>query len=70
MAEAGDALLVETESGSSVSLPADKILVTVGRKPVTEGWGLEELDLDMDGRSSASTTSAAPRCAASTRSAT
>ena len=30
--------------------PADKILVTVGRKPVTEGWGLEEIDLDMAGR--------------------
>ena len=30
--------------------PADKILVTVGRSPLTEGWGLEELELDMDGR--------------------
>ena len=29
------------------SLPADKVLVTVGRKPLTEGWGLEELALDM-----------------------
>lgn len=28
---------------------ADKILVTVGRKPVTEGWGSEVLALDMDG---------------------
>ena len=25
-------------------MPADKVLVTVGRKPLTEGWGLEELD--------------------------
>ena len=32
------------------ALPADKILVTVGRKPRTEGWGLEELDLDRAGR--------------------
>ena len=31
-------------------IAADKILVTVGRKPVTEGWGLEEIELDMDGR--------------------
>ena len=27
------------------------MLVTVGRRPVTEGWGREELVLDMDGRS-------------------
>jgi dihydrolipoamide dehydrogenase len=49
MAKAGGALLVETESGSEVSLAADKILVTVGRRPVTQGWGMEELVLDMDG---------------------
>jgi hypothetical protein len=30
-------------------MAADKILVTVGRKPATDGWGLEELDLDRDG---------------------
>jgi dihydrolipoamide dehydrogenase len=46
----GDALLVESGDGSEVRLPADKVLVTVGRKPVTEGWGREELALDMDGR--------------------
>src|SRR5918993_401865 len=49
IAKAGDALLVETESGSEVSLAADRILVTVGRRPVTQGWGMEELVLDMDG---------------------
>ncbi len=27
----------------------DKVLVTVGRKPVTEGWGREELVLEMEG---------------------
>ena len=32
-----------------MTLAADKILVTVGRKPATEGWGLEAIDLDMDG---------------------
>ncbi|WP_322867481.1 dihydrolipoyl dehydrogenase [Aquicoccus sp. G2-2] len=30
-------------------LKADKVLVTVGRKPVTDGWGREELALEMDG---------------------
>ncbi|TAM98601.1 MAG: dihydrolipoyl dehydrogenase, partial [Rhizobiaceae bacterium] len=29
---------------------ADTILVTVGRRPFVEGWGLEELALDRDGR--------------------
>jgi dihydrolipoamide dehydrogenase len=49
LAKSGGTLLVETESGSEVSLEADKILVTVGRRPVTQGWGLDELVLDMDG---------------------
>ena len=46
----GDALLVEAADGSEQKISADKVLVTVGRKPVTEGWGLEEIDLDRDGR--------------------
>jgi dihydrolipoamide dehydrogenase len=46
----GEALLAETGSGEERRIAADKILVTVGRKPVTEGWGREELELDMDGR--------------------
>lgn len=46
----GDALLVETADGKDRKIAADKILVTVGRKPVTAGWGLEEIDLDMSGR--------------------
>src|SRR5215472_1183704 len=41
----GDDLFVESAAGGEVALPADKILVTVGRKPATEGFGLEELDL-------------------------
>jgi len=48
---AGKALAVETADGKEVRLAADKILVTVGRKPATEGWGLEELELDRDGQS-------------------
>ncbi|HTK79294.1 MAG TPA: dihydrolipoyl dehydrogenase [Rhizomicrobium sp.] len=43
-------LIVETTDGKTQTLPADKILVTVGRKPNTEGWGLENMAVDMDGR--------------------
>lgn len=50
LAEGRDALLIETADGSQQSLPADRILVTVGRRPRTQGWGLEELDLDRSGR--------------------
>jgi len=46
----GDALLVDTESGAEQRLHADKVLVTVGRRPRSEGAGLEELDLDRTGR--------------------
>ena len=45
-----DGLIVETAAGADRRVAADRILVTVGRRPVTEGWGLEELGLDMDGR--------------------
>jgi dihydrolipoamide dehydrogenase len=47
---AGDSLSVETSDGRAMTLPADKILVTVGRKPAIEAWGLDAIDLDMDGR--------------------
>ncbi|MBZ9822954.1 dihydrolipoyl dehydrogenase [Mesorhizobium sp. CA4] len=46
----GDALLVETAEGMNAKVTADRILVTVGRKPLTEGWGLERIDLDMAGK--------------------
>lgn len=46
----GDALVVEGADGKDHKIAADKVLVTVGRKPVTEGWGLEEIDLDKAGR--------------------
>ncbi|OQM74043.1 dihydrolipoyl dehydrogenase [Manganibacter manganicus] len=46
----GDALLVETTEGKDKKIAADRVLVTVGRRPVTEGWGLEEIDLDMSGK--------------------
>ncbi|CAM5582055.1 dihydrolipoamide dehydrogenase [Aquamicrobium terrae] len=46
----GDALLVETSDGRDKRIAADRVLVTVGRKPVTAGWGLDQIDLDMAGR--------------------
>jgi len=49
LAKAGNALLVESADGDEVSLAADKILVTVGRRPMTQDWGMDELVLDMDG---------------------
>jgi dihydrolipoamide dehydrogenase len=45
----GAALAVETADGKVASLAADRILVTVGRKPATEGWDLAAIDLDRDG---------------------
>ncbi len=50
LAPSGDSLVVEGANGTEVRLPVDRILVTVGRKPATSGWGLEGLVLDMDGR--------------------
>ena len=43
----GQALVVESPDGNEARLRADKFLVTIGRKPAVEGWGLEELDLAM-----------------------
>ncbi len=43
------ALLVEGKDGGSLRLEADKILVTVGRRPNTAGWGLETMAVDMEG---------------------
>jgi dihydrolipoamide dehydrogenase len=43
-------LTVETKDGKRAALEADKILVTIGRRPLTAGWGLEEMGLDMTGR--------------------
>ncbi len=45
----GEALLVETADGRKLDIAADRILVTVGRRPRTIGSGLEELDLDRSG---------------------
>ncbi|MDR3480184.1 MAG: dihydrolipoyl dehydrogenase [Burkholderiaceae bacterium] len=46
----GDAVRVRDTQGQEIALPADLVLVAVGRRPHTEGWGLESLMLDMAGR--------------------
>jgi dihydrolipoamide dehydrogenase len=46
----GAALDIEAADGQSTRCEADHILVTVGRKPVTSGFGLDLLDLDMNGQ--------------------
>jgi dihydrolipoyl dehydrogenase len=42
-------LKIDTAKGEKLALAADKILVTAGRRPRTEGWGLEAMGLDRDG---------------------
>lgn len=39
----------ETKEGEIESARADKVLVAVGRRPNTQGWGLENMAVDMDG---------------------
>jgi dihydrolipoamide dehydrogenase len=42
-------LQVELKDGQRLDIPADKVLVTVGRRPKTKGWGLEKMAVDMKG---------------------
>ena len=42
-------LNVTTADGKAIKLKADKVLVTVGRRPRTKGWGLENMGVVMDG---------------------
>jgi len=42
-------LRIRNEDGEVVDLGADTVLVTVGRRPRLEGWGLSELGLVMNG---------------------
>ena len=37
-----------TEDGKSVSVPADKVLCSIGRRAVTQGFGLETLNVELD----------------------
>ncbi|MEM8513590.1 dihydrolipoamide dehydrogenase [Massilia sp. MP_M2] len=46
----GERVKVRDASGVEAYLEADRVLVAVGRKPATTGWGLEHLMLDMNGR--------------------
>jgi dihydrolipoamide dehydrogenase len=46
----GDAVRIRDAQGEESALPADLVLVAVGRRPRTEGWGMETLMLDMNGR--------------------
>ncbi len=48
LSEDGSALRAETQDGT-LEIPSDKVLVTVGRSPVTDGFGLADLGLTMQG---------------------
>ncbi|MEA1672644.1 dihydrolipoyl dehydrogenase [Nitrospirillum sp. BR 11163] len=50
LGQEGEGLAIETRDGQRQVLPADHILVTVGRRPNTEGWGREAMGLAMNGR--------------------
>ena len=47
---AGDGVRVQGADGAESVLAADRVLVAVGRRPRSAGWGLESLQLDMNGR--------------------
>ena len=42
-------LSITTRDGAPLQLDADKVLVTVGRRPRTKGWGLENMGVTMAG---------------------
>jgi dihydrolipoamide dehydrogenase len=45
-----DGVRLKDASGKEALIAADRVLVAVGRRPRTEGFGLESLMLDMNGR--------------------
>ena len=47
--EAGS-LFARTQDGKTLAVKADQVLVTVGRRPRTQGWGLENMGVDLMGR--------------------
>jgi dihydrolipoamide dehydrogenase len=47
--DAAGNLAIATAAGARIALPADRILVTIGRQPLTEGWGLEEMGVERTG---------------------
>jgi len=48
--DAGQGVHVRNARADEFALPADRVLVAVGRRPRTIGFGLESLQLDMAGR--------------------
>lgn len=46
----GDAVRMRNAQGQETDMPADQVLVAIGRAPRTQGWGMERLMLDMAGR--------------------
>jgi len=50
LAEDGRGIRMKNGGGTEVTMEADRVLVAVGRRPRTEGFGLESLLLDMNGR--------------------
>jgi dihydrolipoamide dehydrogenase len=50
LSEDGKAVRMKNGGGEEVAIDADRVLVAVGRRPRTGGFGLETLMLDMNGR--------------------
>jgi dihydrolipoamide dehydrogenase len=50
LADDGRGIRMKNGGGDEVTVEADRVLVAVGRRPRTEGYGLESLLLDMNGR--------------------
>jgi len=50
MREDGKAVRMKNAGGEEVAIEADRVLVAVGRRPRTAGFGLESLMLDMNGK--------------------
>src|SRR5512137_23425 len=50
LGDSGDRVRMRDAKGAEREVDADQVLVAIGRRPRTEGWGLERLRLDMDGR--------------------
>jgi len=49
-APGGQGVRMRNAGGEEMTLAADRVLVAVGRRPATAGYGLESLMLDMNGR--------------------
>ncbi len=49
LSPSGDGLSIADKEDVERVLPADRILVTVGRRPATEGWGPEEMAIERNG---------------------